>query len=79
MLRATMHALAEQTEPGRITHLPFEWPASARRLSARPEKTPPITRYLLRHPWHIPNLFAREVPVGHRGGAVRQPASVIAG
>ena len=62
VLRATLHALAEMKEPGRVTHLPFEWPDSARRLSAHPPKAPPISRYLLRHPWHIPNLFSRSVP-----------------
>jgi hypothetical protein len=78
VLRATLHALAEMKGPGSVTHLPFEWPASARRLSARPQKTPPITRYLLRHPWHIPNLFGREVPAGHRVGPVRKEASAAA-
>jgi hypothetical protein len=62
VLRATLQALTEMTQPGSVTHLPFEWPASARRLSARPPKTPPISHYLLRHPWLIPNLFSREVP-----------------
>ena len=40
VLRSTLHALAEIREPGSVSHLPFEWPASARRLSARPPKTP---------------------------------------
>jgi hypothetical protein len=62
VLRATLQALSEMTGPGSVSHLPFEWPASARRLSARPPKTPPISKYLLRHPWHIPNLFSRDVP-----------------
>jgi hypothetical protein len=62
VLRATLHALVEATRPGSVSHLPFEWPASARRLSARPPKTPPISKYLLRHPWLIPNLFSRDVP-----------------
>lgn len=62
VLRATLRALVDMSRPGDVTHLPFEWPASARRLSARPPKTPPISRYLLRHPWLVPNLFSREVP-----------------
>jgi hypothetical protein len=78
VLRSTLHALAEQTRPGSVTHLPFEWPVSARRMSARPQKTPPITRYLLRHPWHIPNLFGRDVPAAHRAGPVRKAASAVA-
>jgi len=66
VLRATLHALAEMTQPGSVTHLPFEWPASARRLSARPPQAPPISRYLLRHPWHLPNLFSRDVPAAQQ-------------
>ena len=66
VLRATLQALAEMTRPGSVTHLPFEWPASARRLSARPPKTPPISRYLLRRPWLIPNLFSRVVPASQQ-------------
>ena len=62
VLLATLRALAEMTGPGSVSHLPFEWPDSARRLSARPPKTPPISRYLMRHPWQIPNLFSRDVP-----------------
>jgi hypothetical protein len=78
VLRATLHALAEMTEPGRVSHLPFEWPASARRLSARPPKTPPISKYLLRHPWLIPNLFSRQVPASQQAERVPQQASVPA-
>jgi hypothetical protein len=62
VLRATLQSLAEMTRPGSVSHLPFEWPASARRLSARPPRTPPISKYLMRHPWLIPNLFSRDVP-----------------
>jgi D-proline reductase (dithiol) PrdB len=62
VLRATLRALVETTWSGSVAHLPFKWPASARRLSARPPKTPPISKYLLRHPWLIPNLFSRDVP-----------------
>ena len=62
VLRSTLQALAEMTRPGSVTHLPFEWPASARRLNAHPAVPPPIQRYLLRRPWHIPNFFSRDVP-----------------
>jgi D-proline reductase (dithiol) PrdB len=67
VLRSTLRALTEMREPSSVSHLPFEWPASARRLSARPPKTPPISKYLLRHPWQIPNLFSRNFPVLQRG------------
>jgi hypothetical protein len=74
VLRSTLHALAEMTRPGSVIHLPFEWPASARRLSARPPQAPPIGRYLLRHPWHIPNLFSRDVPAAQRVNLAQQQA-----
>lgn len=62
VLRATLAALAGLTQPGSVAHLPFEWPTAARRLNAHPSEAPPISRYLLRHPWHIPNLLSRNVP-----------------
>jgi hypothetical protein len=74
VLRATLRAVAEMAGPGSVTHLPFEWPASARRLNAHPPKTPPISRYLLRHPWHIPNLFSRDVPGIWQVGSVFKQA-----
>jgi hypothetical protein len=70
VLRATLRALTEMERPGSVKHLPFEWPESARRLSARPPQAPPISRYLLRHPWHIPNLFSRNVPAVDDGELV---------
>jgi hypothetical protein len=78
VLRSTLQALGEMTVPGSILHLPFEWPQSARRLSARPPKAPPISRYLLRHPWHIPNLFSRDVPAAQAAEPAPQPASAPA-
>ncbi len=62
VLRSTLQALATITEPGSVVHLPFEWPASAGRVNANPPQTPPIVRYLMRHPWHIPNFLSRDVP-----------------
>jgi hypothetical protein len=78
VLRSTLHALAEMTGPGSVIHLPFEWPASARRLSARPPQAPPIGRYLLRHPWHIPNLFSRDVPAAQQVNLGQQQAGAPA-
>lgn len=62
VLRSTLLALAEMEEPGGVAHLPFTWPASAGELNAEPAEKPPIVKYLLRHPWHVRNLFNREVP-----------------
>jgi hypothetical protein len=79
VLRSTLQALAEMTRPGSVTHLPFEWPVSARRLSARPPQAPPITRYLKRHPWQIPNLFSRDVPAGQEAKLALEQASAQVG
>jgi D-proline reductase (dithiol) PrdB len=73
VLRATLQALVEMTRPGSVAHLTFEWPALAQRLSARPPKTPPISEYLLRHPWHIPDLFSRDVPAPQQVEQVLRP------
>ena len=34
---------------------------------------PSYRKYLLRHPWHIPNLFAREVPDPQQAGKMPRP------
>ena len=64
VLRAALQALVQMEWPGSVVHLPFEWPAKAPKNPAKPPQTPPIAKYLLRHPWHIRNLFARDVPQG---------------
>ena len=78
VLRATLNALAGMTGPGGIIHLPYEWPKSARKYSARPAKAPPIMRHLIRHPWHIPKLFSRDVPAKHRPELAPQAAGAPA-
>ncbi len=62
VLRSILDTLAEMEKPGTVFHLPFKWPTLAQRLNGSPPQPPPISRYLLRHPWHIPNLFSRDVP-----------------
>jgi hypothetical protein len=76
VLRATLRALAGMAVPGSVEHLPFEWPGSGRRVGNHPPEKPPITKYLLRHPWHIPNLLSRDVPVKvpDESGAGLRPA-----
>lgn len=66
VLRAALQAMEEMATPGSVAQLPFEWPASAHRLNAHPPKTPPISRYLMRHPWQIPNLMSRDIPAPYR-------------
>ena len=63
VLTSTLQLLAEIEKPGSVVHLPYEWPESVNGLNAHPEVQPPIVKYLLRHPWHIPNLFKRNIPV----------------
>ena len=62
VLRSVLNALVEMNAPGSVVQLPFEWPASMDGLANEPPETPPIVRYLLRHPWHISNFYSREVP-----------------
>jgi len=75
VLRATLQTLVQMDSPGGVEHLPFEWPGSSRRVGNRPPQKPPIAKYLLRHPWHIPNLLSRDVPVQPSGGS----AAVVQG
>jgi hypothetical protein len=65
-------------EPGSVSHLSYEWPAPARRYSARPAKAPPIIKYLIRHPWHIPRLFSRDVPETQKPDLETQAAGIAA-
>lgn len=69
VLRATLKALAQMDSAGSVAHLPFEWPQACR-LKADPPQAPPITQYLMRHPWHIPNLLRRDVPAAYRAQAM---------
>jgi hypothetical protein len=63
VLRAALKALEDTTEPGTVVHLPFEWPAEAKKLNANPAENPPISNYLVKHPRQIPKLFSRQVPI----------------
>jgi len=62
ILRATLHALATIDVPGTAVHLPMAWIAPSRRLRLHPPQTPPIGKYLVRHPWLFPRLLARDIP-----------------
>lgn len=62
VLRATLQALAKIDTPGYIQHLPFEWPESPKQARSHPAETPPIVKHLQRHPWHLRNLFSRDIP-----------------
>jgi hypothetical protein len=62
VLRATLAAAQEMTVPGSVRDLPFALPGNFRNLNIHPPASPPIIKYLVRHPWHLPNPWRREVP-----------------
>jgi D-proline reductase (dithiol) PrdB len=62
VLRAALRAMEALAEPGGVVHLPFEW-ASTEKLAFGPPVAPPITRYLVRHPWALPRFLNRTPPV----------------
>jgi D-proline reductase (dithiol) PrdB len=61
VLRATLRALEEISQPGAVVHLPFEWDIKEK-LSIYPPEAPPLARYLRRHPWHFPKFLNRMPP-----------------
>jgi hypothetical protein len=61
VLRATLRALEEISQPGAIVQLPFEWEAKEK-PNIYPPETPPIAAYLRRHPWHLPRFLNRTPP-----------------
>lgn len=69
VLRGALRALEESSRPGAVVHLPFEW-SSGDRLDTHPPETPPIARYLTRHPWHLPKFLNRTPPgIPERAGS----------
>jgi hypothetical protein len=62
VLRAALRAMEAMAEPGGVVQLPFEWPPTDN-LAFRAPVAPPITRYLVRHPWALPRFFNRTPPV----------------
>lgn len=63
VLRATLSALETLDTPGSIACLPFEWPESPKEVKSHPPAEPPIASYLKHHPWELPRLLWRKVPV----------------
>ncbi len=61
VLRASLRALEEISQPGGIVHLPFEWNSSVK-LNTHAPKPPPIARYLRLHPWHFSKFLNRMPP-----------------
>ena len=68
VLRASLRALEEISRPGATVHLPFEWNPSEK-INTHPPEPPPIARYLMRHPWHLPKFMSRTPPETPEQGA----------
>lgn len=62
VLEATIQALENIRTPGEVVHLPFRWPEDPKDVHNHPAEDPPIARYIVRHPWHLPRLLSRNVP-----------------
>jgi len=62
VLQAVLAAVTEMKVPGRIKHLPFEWPETAKETQIHPTEPPPIVGHLIRHIWYLPRLLSRNVP-----------------
>jgi hypothetical protein len=63
VLRAALEALAALQTPGESVALPFVWNDEPK-IKTHPPRTPPIARYLFRHPWHYPAFLQRKIPGG---------------
>jgi D-proline reductase (dithiol) PrdB len=61
VLRSTLRALEEISQPGTVMYLPFEWD-STEKLNIHPPETPPIACFLRRHPWDVPKFLNRTPP-----------------
>ena len=61
VLEATLQALEKIQTPGKIVHLPFEWPEPPKAVKNHPPEDPPIARYLARNPWFLPRLLLRKI------------------
>jgi len=62
VLRALL-ALFETVEPpGDVVHLPFDWAYGRNEFDTEPPVPPPIATHLIRRPWQLPRLLARDVP-----------------
>jgi hypothetical protein len=62
VLRATLGAIPAMDKPGSIQNLPFEWIEPAEKLNTHPSQLPPISQYIIRHPWAVARLINRNPP-----------------
>ena len=59
VLQGLLEAVVDMRRPGEIKHLPFKWTGKQTHAPV----PPPIASYLKRHPWHLPKLFSRDIPL----------------
>ena len=62
VVRATLRALVEITEPGGRVDLPFEWPEPPGRVRSHPPEPPPIARLIKRRPWLLKRFIDGDIP-----------------
>ncbi|MCA9875736.1 MAG: hypothetical protein KC441_18825 [Anaerolineales bacterium] len=62
ILRATLQALESIATPGTAVHLPISWTEPTRKPRLHPPQAPPISKYLIKHPWLFPRLLTRDIP-----------------
>ena len=60
VLRVTLKTLEDIQEPGKIVHLPFEWPEALD--DGELEEPTPIAAYLRKHPFQVMKLIRRKIP-----------------
>lgn len=61
VLRPTLRALAEMTEPGAVRYVDTPWQVSDAEAKQHPPD-PPIVSHLKRNPLQVRKLFSREIP-----------------
>ena len=67
VLRAVLAALEAIQVPGGCVNLPFEWPEEPKTDASAPPESPPIARYISKHPWELLRLLRRDVPEWKEG------------
>ena len=62
VLRAMLALFETIATPGGVVHLPFDWSHGRNDFDTEPPVPPPIATWLIRRPWQLPRLLARDVP-----------------
>ena len=62
VMRGVLKSTEDINTPGGVIYLPSSWQPDAVRQTNLHTQPPPITRYLIRHPWDVPKFISRDVP-----------------